>query len=187
MKTNILLLIGVRGSGKDYFADEIIKNNNKYKKIGFSDEVRNSAWIVLGLSPNSDEEYDNFKKSEIEIFPGRKIKGRDILINVAERIIKPLDPLHFAEKWRGKCLHEIIHGSSIIGHDLRFMFEFEQAYNLSQKFDINLKVVFCNYISDRYEVTSDETEALSVELINAGFKDKDDVTQYLITKLKNGN
>ena len=181
----IILLIGLRGSGKDFFADELVGENPNFHKIGFSDGVREYSWKALGWEPVIPEEYESFKdaKVKIEFKSGftYEITGREFLINVGDKQMKSLDPDIWAKIWGKKC-REIFNkdiDSTVIGYDLRYLQEFREAVMVRNLYTLDLKVLFCNFKSNRWELSDDPSEALAKFLYLQGFGHKSDVTKFL--------
>lgn len=183
MSDRIILLIGVDGSGKDTYANELLITQKRAVKLGFSDGVRQKTWEAISWEPKDSNQYEEFKQREfIDEELGIKFKGRDLMVNIAEKIIKVIDKKFFAKLWVSNCNKKFLGFYTVIGYDLRFDFEFEEAYRFCEWNNVKLKVILCDYRSERYNAVKDETNSLALELIENGFKDKDDVTSYLIKK-----
>jgi hypothetical protein len=187
MFKEIILLVGVRGAGKDYTATSLLNKKPTARIIGFSDGVRDYTWKALGWEPESHEKYEEFKKSEIILHTGgvvHKITGRNFLINIGDKVMKHYDHEVWAKVWERKASNILKFSSgnpnTIIANDLRHINEYLTARATAFEFGAKLTVIFCDYRSDRYEISDDSTEALAVSILNTGlFKDGDDITKYM--------
>ena len=181
----IILLIGLRGSGKDYYSNQLVEEIPHSHKIGFSDGVRDYSWKALGWEPVTPEEYDAFKQAEVKIeFKSGfvyKITGREFLLNVGDKQMKSLDPNIWAKIWGKKCeaiFNENIE-STVIGYDLRYVQEYAEALRIKKLYNAELKVEFCNFKSNRWELSNHPSEALAKFLFLQGFGDKANVTDFI--------
>lgn len=183
----LILLTGVRGSGKDFFADEMVKLNG-YIKIGFSDSVREYSWKALGWSPETPEEYDEFKKTHIRFTIFNKthfLSGRSFLTNIGDKVMKFYDPDVWANCWKRKAIIEYKKDCdiNIVAFDLRHKNEYLSAKNFAEIMGYELQVYFCDFHSSRYEISDHSSESLAVRLLKAGFTHRENITdkieQYL--------
>ena len=86
---NIILLCGVIGSGKDYYANKYIKDNpdKKVEILRFAEPIRQIAGYVYGFDPSNDVEYADFKEKNrnflIDLGQGMKnVMGNDIFAKI---------------------------------------------------------------------------------------------------------
>lgn len=183
----IILLVGVRGSGKDFFAEEIfLRDTDKSEIIGFSDGVREYSWKALGWSPKDKLEYEDFKNFEIVIQDKGElrhvIKGRNFLTNIGDEVMKHYDPDVWAKVWYQKAVDAVNNKGKevIIAHDLRHVNEYNTALKMAKLFKMHLHVYFCDYKSERYEVSEHPSEALAVEILKMDmFKHREEITGFM--------
>lgn len=181
---NIYAFIGVIGSGKNYRAEKLQGELLDSIMINFSDGVRDSSWSLLNWKPKNVKEYEVFKSTFfINEYLGVSISGRMILQRIGTDIMRAYDPDVWANIWYRKVLRQS-EASNIIVSDLRYINEARRIMDISSMGG-NVKIIFTNYKSNRYEISAHESEALAIELLNEGFNDGDDVTEFLLNKLKN--
>ena len=177
---DLVCFIGCMGSGKDYQSKILIDKG--YKLIDFGDSLREMAWDILGWEPKDDEEYDEFKKSNIISGDGliQRLSGRQFLQNLGTQAIRKRFPDFWVELWKKKVQAEMEKGNSVVCADARFIKEVEAAISASP----DAKIIFCNYKSDRYNYTDKhETEQLAQRVLADGFNDLDPVPHKYIETL----
>lgn len=161
----IILTIGVIGSGKDYYADRYIHEHPSEKVI-----LRKFA-TPLKVLVNAIVEKDLLNPAIYEAWklhlPNREklvalstcmksIFGNRIITNAAIEMLK-------ADL---KVYSNIGDNLTFIYTDCRFAHEIEAIAELASQYNIELKVVLCNYKSDRYQIIpSHPTEKLAIALI----------------------
>lgn len=189
MENKIILLTGVRGSGKDHFAQELKSHYESLGYfcpiIGFSDGVRDYCWKALGWVPEDDFEYEKFKGSKISLNVSGKehsFTGREFLTRIGDDVMKDYDPLVWCNVW-GRKFDEVIFYHNVktvcIVNDLRHR---EEYFEVKRK-GVDSIVYFCDYKSHRYEISDHPTERLANKLRLVGFKDRQDITNEIIKYL----
>lgn len=173
----IILITGVIGSGKDYWAKQYIKEhpNETVKCLHFIATLRD---IIEGLYnlPKGDEEAYTAWKSKPEnrsfmVALGREIKrvyGDDFF---AERV---LDIICSDAYCSGKIDTYLI-------SDFRFPIEFWTLFNT---FPDKLEIIFCNYLSDRYELRPEQvSEQMAIWLLEKGLEDRENIDTRVFAEL----
>lgn len=173
----IIGLIGVKGSGKDYFANEL---KNKYEEqglkvkiIGFSDAVREATFKNLGIKPPQTEEgYVKFKADTYK--HGTKIATGRYWLEYFAETSREINPIIWSQKWSRATIEAVKEYDTIIVNDVRFTNELQAVFSLSEAiFGKPAEVIFCDYRSDRYEDNRVEANKFALDLRAAGFKDRD--------------
>lgn len=174
----IIGFCGVIGSGKDYRCKEYVEKG--YTRIAFADPLRELCYATVGWKTTDSSHYELFKSNywnpiykKIDAF-----NGRDLLERLGKHIM-----FMFGEDIWVKLLEKKIENENIqkvVIPDVRYKEEIKSILNK------NGKIFFCNYKSLRYEIRKTKPEQLAQLLIAKGFKDGDDVTQFLSDFIKDG-
>lgn len=161
---------GVIGSGKSYHCEQLKKEG--FIQIDFADCLRNMAWKVLDWQPQNAQEYDDFKKGLLNIPHYDKINGRWLLQRIGA-IMRENDEDFWVKQWRKGVERAISMGyNNICCSDVRYENEIKMLKSFNWKAEV--KVVFCDYHSDRYNATNThESERLAQKLLQEGYKDGD--------------
>ena len=177
MVKNVVAFIGRAGAGKTEQATLLVKNSG-YKKLSYADSLRNIIRSVLGFSYEEFNVcYNELKK--IEIYNGQTL--RNMMENLGSKI------RYYDSKYFIKALQKEIACSTydyICIDDLRYIDEYFNLYQFCKEQNIELKVIFCNYHSDRYQETNPHESAfLSNRLCELGYKDLQELTKEDIDKI----
>jgi len=176
MERIVKVFIGVIGSGKDYQCSLLEKDG--YIRVGFSDGVRNLTWKFLNWEPKNSNDYENFKKNYFNIF-GERLLGRQILQRIGT-IMREEDEDFWARKWYNTVTSLSFNGvNKICISDCRYLNEVDYIRKFCRERGFELKIYFCNYKSDRYELNDHESENLARTLLNKGFNDLDEITNFV--------
>ena len=173
----IIAFCGYQGSGKSYSAQRLMKTRG-FKHVAFADSLRDTAFSTIGIDfKEGMSRYDELKQTSL-------INGltfRNILENLGSAIRK-----YDKDFWAKSVLKEI---SSCVDNicisDLRYPNEYWVLKDYCDKNDIDFKLVFCDYHSDRYVDTNPhESAQLAKYLRNIGYKDQEyvreeDIEQYV--------
>ena len=173
----IIGLCGVIGSGKDFKGKEYVKHG--YTKAAFADPLRELCYATVGWHPQDDALlYELFKNNywnpiykKIQPFT-----GRDLL----ERLGKQLMIMFGDDVWVKLWEKKIENLDKVVVTDVRYK---EEVQSILQK---NGRIYFCNFKSSRYEIRNVESEKLARTLIQKGFVDGDELTQYFKNLLNSG-
>mgnify|MGYP000904266201 CR=1 FL=1 len=175
--------VGCMGSGKDYQSKLLI--NKGYVLVNIGDSLREMAWDVLGWRPANDNEYEDFKKCVVVPEGGffKQISGRQFLQNLGTQAIRKRFPDFWTELWKKRVIEQLENGKNVVCSDIRFIKEITAAKSICA----GAKIIFCNYISDRYNCTDNhESEKLAQIILKDGFKDGDLIPDgYINNLLKN--
>jgi hypothetical protein len=165
--------IGVQGSGKDFNCQKLVKEEG-YFHLNFADEVREITWMILDWRPETHEEYEKFKVTEIT-FLGKKCLGRVILRRIGNGLREKLGEDLWIQQWKIHFWNHVDNGiTKFCVSDLRYPNEFEFFKSLGRILEepINLKIAFCNYKSERYAPGLEhESEKMANEFLQKGFVD----------------
>jgi hypothetical protein len=184
----IILLTGVMGSGKDHYANEYIKNHPEERviKARFAQPLRDIMQIVLRVNFDDEIFYENWK-----LIPD----NRQIFLNLSSHLksIYGQDVLIVATRHYLRMLFAANPKVTVIFTDCRFPFEYymvkdfiyTELKNATSSTDYKkiLKVIFCNYKSDRYAKKPEQvTERWALNLLENLPKTvhKTDITKDLL-------
>lgn len=205
--SRLICYIGVIGSGKDYQAKRYISENPNTLHINFADELREMAWDILGWRPNTNEEYEDFKQSNmcqyVEADKGYCLAniaridftGREFLQRLGTEALRKRDADFWANCWKRKVNKAIAQGYDVVCSDLRFTNELECALSLKisdnpanhDYVSLTPDFIFCDYKSERYDDTNThESEKLAQHLLDCDFMNGDRITdEFLKGVIKN--
>lgn len=197
---NVNVMLGPRGAGKDTRCNTLVKEEG-YAKFGFADGVRDVAWMTLGWKPETDAEYEEFKKNLVQLKRSlsteenvhivgswilNSITGRQFLIYIGDGFRNYFGPMIWIDGLINKVNSQ--DNRKVCISDCRYP---NEAVYLYASFD-NVQFIFCDYRSDRYEVDdTTDSEWLACRLLEMGYKDGDeveiDVLRMLLTKFEEKN
>lgn len=166
INVEIIALIGPIGSGKDYRAKKL--ESEGYTKVSFADYLRQTCWDILWWKPNSDLEYREFKKNPIG---PAQISGREFMFSIEGLLKKSFGSNVFIEKTISHMIYHY-HNKFVIS-DLRFI----EEYNKLKEVFESVKVIFCNYKSNEYELKNTPSEKLAKRFAEIGYVDGSELTQ----------
>lgn len=174
--------IGVIGSGKDYKTQQLVKEG--YVQVDFADALRDMAWSLLGWTPFNSEEYSLFKAGKIYIENFGYVNGRVFLQNLGSAMRK-VDKDFWVKKWHEKVNWLLAEGKNVVCSDLRYVNEMIYAHLMPVS--VSTRLVFCNYITPRYEPNNPHiSERLAQKILANGYKDGDVLSSDYITSLLQG-
>jgi hypothetical protein len=177
----IVGFVGVIGSGKSYRAANYVENG--FVQINFADALRELAWSVLGWTPKTDADYEEFKSMPITLSQSTTAKqpkfefakneasltGREFLQRLGNNAREIAGENIWVDAWEKKAKRE----DSVVVADVRYWNEVQRII------DLNGKLIFCDYRSSRYILSDHPSEALAMELIKkTTFADGYDLTEY---------
>ena len=150
----IKIFLGVIGSGKSFRSQQLVDQG--YEKISVADPMRETLWKILGWKPQTDEEYQAFKRYNLLDVPQfHHITGRSVLQNIGETFKDLFGRDYWAKTWYKAVIRRYMYipweelNQNIVCDDVRFPEEVNEA--LRMKEDGNeVDFIFCDYNSDRY-------------------------------------
>ena len=190
--TKVIAYIGVIGSGKNFYAKKMAEEYKTPAFVNFSDAIREYTWTILGWKPNSEEEYELFKQSDIILdtknCPGAmkenmdkvRFKGREFLQRLGTDVMKDRNKDIWAEVWferAGKIAAEGKH-DIIICTDCRHEVEVSAVLDMQEYYGCNVQFIFCDYKSNKYELDDHDSERFARSLIGR-FVDLEDITDEM--------
>lgn len=183
----VISILGVRGSGKDFFALELKKKYEQEGKnvhiVGFSDGVRETTFKQLGLPHLTDQEYEKFKglkrtwRTDQYISDAKEETGRFWLEYFGESA-RLANPNHWPEYLLNKC-NDIPKEDVIIISDCRFATEVDMTINIAMFRDSEYQFYFCDHKSHRYDDQCCPTNELALFLRGTVAQHREDVTQLI--------
>lgn len=197
--SDLILILGVAGAGKDFKADKFIEDSKAFGKtmvkINFADELREMMWDLIAWKPAHDLEYEWFKqgrfsltvedgsnKSEVQ-----RGSNRILLQRMGTEVIRKRFPDMWAQLWAEKAKRAIEENKKVVCSDLRFLNELEYAMRLCTGKDYKpctKTFIFSNYISDRYNATMDHpSEKLAQRIRRDGHQDGEELSFDYLSKL----
>lgn len=210
-KGKIYGLVGVIGSGKSHKAKSLM-SDAEFKDcpviVGdFSEGIRQTLMnIFTGESIEIDcnsEAYAMWKRFHSGIClpffeegtPHKalfteKVSGRELLTRTGEYLKKVFGPNIWA-RWTenfvfdsfNKMSDEDAEACDIVFGSLRFDCEAEAIFRVAEWADKEVKIYFCNYHSDSYELSDHVSEKFAQYFLSLGCKDGDDITELVKQKL----
>lgn len=197
--------IGAIGSGKSYRLDQL-KRANTIKGIktldgDFSDGIRETlAFILTGKAAKMDINSDSYSywknNGQVITTPtnpltdtpyASMVTGRQLLQRCGEYIKTLAGPAVWAD-WTAKRITEEwvkldefdAYTADIAFGSVRFAEEVVAILNVGKMMSKDVKFIFCDYKSPRYEINDHVSENFARYFINKGFKDGDNITAELI-------
>ena len=205
-KGKVYAFVGVVGSGKTFRLEKMLNDAEisgmSVIKADFSDGVRDTLMNILTGSDQeidlSSKLYADWKLDVIEVpvpyetFPCNTIRttGRELLQNTAEFCKRLAGTGVWAKYAEDKVVSQfkeyVKSGTfspdhiSIMFGSVRFPSEIQVVFRVGEKTGKDVQFIFCDYHSENYSPNIDHTsESLAQDCISAGFKDGDDITEYL--------
>lgn len=203
MKGKIYGFVGVIGSGKSYRANQIIEEA-KHEENGcvvlgdFSEGIRRFAMGMLTGVPKPidilSKEYSDWKNTEFEIplpYSNQKsiiLSGRQILKNVGEGFKEAFGNGFWVDWTEADVVTRLKHISigmtreqgdaiKVVFGSVRFPIEAKVLFNLGEKMDREVEIIFCDYKSSVYELFPHVSEEFAQRFIKMGYKDGDNITE----------
>lgn len=171
---------GVQGSGKSYSTARLMMTKG-YKAVAFADALRDVAFKTIGIPfEEGIQKYEELKKTELV----NGLNFRNILENLGSAVRR------YDEDFWAKTVLTLIKEctSNISISDLRYPNEYFILKEFALKNNIDFKLVFCDYHSDRYKDNNPhESAALANYLKSLGYKDQqyvleEDIKRFMLEK-----
>lgn len=182
IKRKIRAFCGVEGSGKSYSTSRLMMTKG-YKSLAFADALRDVAFKAIGIPFDEGMKmYDELKQTPLI----NGLNFRNILENLGSGIRR------YDEDFWAKTVITLIKEctENICISDLRYPNEYFVLKEFAENNDIDFKLVFCDYHSDRYRVDNPhESAALANYLKTLGYKDQQyvlesDIQEFMVVKEK---
>lgn len=177
MTKQIIAFNGKAGSGKGFSAERLVDEQN-FTKFSFADSLREVVYNILGMHPMSEYEYSKYKYEKVF----HDLTFRNILENTGEAI-RAFQP----NFWADACVSKFKNvKTNICIDDLRHANEYFAVKEYCAKNNIEFKLVFCDYRSDRYQEHNDHASAQMAKFLQEkGYKDQEivDELDILIYKM----
>ena len=173
---------GFEATGKTYSSRRLMMTMG-FIKTSFADTLRDVAFKTIGIPYGEGmQKYDELKRTEL-------INGltfRNILENIGSAIRK------YDEDFWAKGVIKFIESTpkNVCIDDLRYPNEYRVLKEYSKLYNIDFKLVFCDYISENYrDDNPHESAQLAKYLKKQGYKDQDivdeiDILNYEILSKK---
>ena len=183
----IIGLVGVIGSGKSHRAASYAENG--FVQINFADALRELTWNVLQWTPKNSSDYEEFKSMKINLkespiakqprFEFAKnetsLTGREFLQRLGNSARDLIGESVWVDAWEKKAKHY----DNVVVADVRYWNEVQRIVEL------NGKLIFCDYRSQRYTLSDHPSEELAVEIIKKNiFADGYDITEYFKEQMR---
>lgn len=204
LKGKIYGLVGVIGSGKSYQAEALMVGaacEERPMIMGdFSEGIRQTLMnIFTGESKKIDctgEAYSEWK-NDIQVFQlpipehlFHKVRGRELLQRTGE-YLKSLAGEDVWARWTAnavtnswaKMSEEDAEICDIVFGSLRFDCEAEAIFKVAEATGKEVKIYFCDYHSDSYELNDHVSEKFAQYFLSLGCKDGDDITELVKQKI----
>ena len=172
----VIAFCGFEQSGKDYSAKRLMTTMG-FKRAAFADALRDVAFHTIGMDfEEGMRKYEELKQTDL-------INGltfRNILENLGSAIRK-----YDKDFWAKAVLNVISNCvDNVCISDLRYTNEYWVLKKYCDENDINFKLVFCDYHSEKYrDDNPHESAKLARYLKDLGYEDQqyvkeEDILQY---------
>lgn len=163
--------IGCEGSGKDYSCQRLLMTKG-FERMAFADCLRDIAFQTVGIPYDEGvQKYEELKKTNLF----NDLTFRNILENLGSAVRK-----YDKDFWARTIITKIQNSTkNVCISDLRYPNEYRILKNFCEKNDIDFKLVFTDYHSDRYNTNNPhESAQLANYLQRKGYKDQEYVDEY---------
>lgn len=130
----VIALTGPKGSGKDTVADLICKNYDRVTRVAFADPIKTVIQHIFCLDNKSNDEYDRFKRSTVElsgesmshgeaVCTWKNVQGRHIVREIG-MLMRSYDSSQFTKYVKDAIIKAQETSDIFVVTDLRFDNEF---------------------------------------------------------------
>lgn len=178
-KIDIIGLVGVIGSGKSHKARALSQSG--FIELTLADEVKHLSHELLNINIPQNKLTSFKDKGKISIVGENILSNLDVrqfYINVGQKLKLHLNNENiWIDKLIEKIKFKISKGhNKIVISDIRFPNELSSLVKLQiPNYDLNLKIIFCNYKSSRYKIIDSDSEHFAQSFIEKGFQDGDEL------------
>lgn len=174
----LIAFIGVEGSGKGYSCQRLLMTRG-FIKLSFANCLRDIAFKTIGMTfEEGMKNYEKLKQTSLI----NNLNFRNILENLGSAVRK------YDEDFWARSILKDIEGTprNVCIDDLRYPNEYRILKDYCSKNNIDFKVVFTDYHSERYKDNNPhESAALANYLKGLGYKDQDYVDEIDILNFEN--
>lgn len=166
----VIAFCGFQGSGKDYNCKRLMMTKG-FIKVAFADALREISFKLLGYTIDEGmKHYEELKQTELI----NGLNFRNILENLGSAIRK-----YDRDFWAKTVLVQIAQTSkNVCISDLRYANEYRVLKKYCDKNDIEFRLIFCDYESDRYSSENPhESAKLAKYLKDLGYEDQEEVRE----------
>jgi len=162
----IILLAGVIGSGKSFYANQYKQEHPEEKVVclNFAASLRDIVEGMYNIPKGDEQAYTEWKS---------KPENRKLMVDLGRELKRVYGDDFFAEKVADTIFNDMDTcetKDTYIISDFRFPIEF---WTMLQAFSNNLQIIFCNYKSDRYELRPEQvSEQMAIWLLGKGIEDR---------------
>ena len=173
----IILLTGVIGSGKDYWAKQYVEQhpNEKVKLLKFAASLRDITEGLYNLPKGDDEVYTEWKS---------KPENRKFMVALGANLKRVYGDDFFAKTVADTIWNDMDccdTKDTYIISDFRFPIEFWTLFNA---FPDKLDITFCNFQSDRYTIAPEQvSEQMAIWLLDKGIEDRENIDVRVFAEL----
>lgn len=166
----IILITGVIGSGKDYFARQYQEDhpNETVKELKFAASLRDITEGMFDIPKGDESAYEAFKA-----IPA----NRQFMVALGQNLKRVYGQGFFAERILDMICSDAYCAAKIDAYlisDFRFPIEFSTLFST---FPDKLDITFCDYHSDRYELRPEQvSEQMAIWLLSKGLRDREKIS-----------
>lgn len=169
-RRKIIAFCGFEQSGKDYSCKRLMTTKG-FAKVAFADALREISFKLLGYTVEEGmKNYEELKQTELI----NGLNFRNILENLGSAIRK------YDRDFWAKTVLVNIKGTckNICISDLRYKNEYTVLKKFCDANDIEFKLVFCDYKSEKYNDSNPhESAKLARYLKDLGYQDQEEVKE----------
>jgi hypothetical protein len=145
----VILINGLKRSGKDFSANILLEKLPNSEKIAFADPIKRILSNTLGISI---DEFDNFKNNYYDInYDGISLSFRELIQNFGESVKNEFGNDIWAKTTKDKILKS--KKDYVIISDFRFLVEYESLKDLDI---VTLKINDNNLQNDDTHISENE-------------------------------
>lgn len=213
MKDNGIVygFVGVIGSGKTYRAEKVREESIEEHRdviIGdFSEGIRQTLMRIFTGRPKAIQLdghiYAQWKdKKQLYELPCSSnnvmpevatLTGRLLMQRTGE-YLKELAGDSVWARWTARYVLEQTNNmddeqlrlSNVVFGSLRFLCEAAALFEVAEKLGKEVRIIFCNYKSNKYELNDHVSEAFARHFVELGYKDGMDITPEVARMVKTG-
>lgn len=166
----LIAFCGFEQSGKDYSCKRLMTTKG-FEKVAFADALREISFGILGMTV--EEGMKNYEELKSTIL-FNNLNFRNILENLGSAIRK-----YDRDFWAKTVLVKVAQTpKDVCISDLRYPNEYRVLKKYCDKNDIDFKLIFCDYKSEKYNDSNPhESAKLARYLKDLGYEDQEEVKE----------